>query len=154
MVWLVFPWFPMVRWCGICLIKQNGKFHIRNSWRTLENYRKIAETLHDFIRERLLLSSYVSYRNPFPPPPGYVMFWDRRVRWGAGVVAKIRPKIRPSCLGTKNLWNFDFYNKNSTAEILVYFSFWNKKGKIKATGPELEKLAWAQQTLFEWPLLQ
>ena len=24
MFWLVFRWFPMVRWCGICVIEQNG----------------------------------------------------------------------------------------------------------------------------------
>ena len=29
MVWFVFLWFPMVRWCGICVIEQNGKSHVR-----------------------------------------------------------------------------------------------------------------------------
>ena len=25
---LVFCWFPMVGWCGICVIEQNGKYHL------------------------------------------------------------------------------------------------------------------------------
>ena len=38
MFWLVFRWFPMVRWCRICVIEQYGKYHI---FKNIHKYSQI-----------------------------------------------------------------------------------------------------------------